>query len=223
MSLENPSNKLEAKDFKKYVSNFTHEAALNGNVYDDRPVILLPEEFFDGLLKFVDFDKEITGAFLVKTKNLISLNVFEINSIITLGIGNEGDVEPEDKKIKAINKLLRNHPELSSIVFHTHPKTLDSHYYSNFSDLGESNKGDAESLTKAFNRNNNYMHVLVTPTHFLTFGKNLPQFKVAKFPEAQSEDERSQIEINRKLKQNIIFSKYEELQNEFRANLDLEE
>ena len=65
---------------------------------------------------------------------------------------------------------------MKTIDYHTHPKNLDPFYYENFSDFGEGKGGDAKALTTALNRNKEYMHVLLTPTHFITYGLKLPQF-----------------------------------------------
>ncbi len=172
---------FEAKNFKNFVSSFRREEARNRSIELNRPSIVLPDEFFEVTASMCnDTDREIRGFFLARKTLNNSNDVYIIESILKLGYGSGGFVQADDDRFSAAIKLLAQHPEMKAIDYHTHPQNLSSHYSENFSNFGEGDGGDAKSLTNALNKNKKYMHVLITPTHFLTYGLDLPQFNVVK-------------------------------------------
>jgi hypothetical protein len=198
-------NKFEARNFKQYVSSITHQEALSGNLETNRPAIVLPNEFFESLKSMcLDTDREVRGIFVVRENSDPSQDVFIVESMLKLGYGSGAFVQPDNDRFNAAIKLLTQHPEIRAIDYHSHPNNLAKHYHENFSDFGEdSTGGDANALTNATNKNNGYMHVLITPTHFLTYGLKLPQFKVVKSTDSD-----------------LVFSKFTDWQNKFNEILN---
>lgn len=178
--MENPNSRFEVKNFKEFVSSFTREDAQDGNIEANRPAIILPQEFLEATLQMCkNTDREVQGIFLAKKNPNSSQDIFIVEGMLNLGYGSGGFVKADSNKLRAAFELLKQNPNIRSIDYHTHPLHLGQHYHENFSDFGEGNGGDANALTDVLNKDNKYMHVLMTPTHFLTYGLKLPQFKVA--------------------------------------------
>jgi hypothetical protein len=205
MEHERPINQFEAKNFRQFVTSFSYDQALSGNLEANHPAIVLPQEFFESVKSMCnDTDRESRGFFLSKKNSNNSQDIFIIESMIKLGYGSGGFVQADDDRFNAAIKLLTQHPEMRAIDYHTHPSQLGSHYSENFSDFGDDSMGgDARALTNALNKNEKYMHVLITATHFLTYGLKLPQFKVSKSTDS-----------------NIVMSKFAEWQDKFNEILN---
>jgi hypothetical protein len=202
-NINNFNNQFEAKNFKQFVSSFSRQEATNQNIESNRPVIVLPFDFFEGTDAMCNnTNREVRGFFLTRKSPNQSQDIFIIEAMLKLGYGSGGFVQADNDRFNAAIELLKQNPEMKAIDYHTHPNQLGSHYHENFSDFGEGNGGDANSLTNALNKNKKYMHVLITPTHFVTYGIQLPQFKVVK------------------MNSNIVMSKYTDWQNQFNEILN---
>jgi len=126
--------------------------------------------------EMVEQEGETRGVLLCKKQD----SIFVVHSIIKIGLGSAGGVQGNDRYIRAMRKLLQENAGfgLRSIDFHTHTTSTPSYYNDKFSDF-ENGGGDFGTLRKYLTINDNYTHVLFTPTHVLTFGKSKPSFKLS--------------------------------------------
>jgi hypothetical protein len=200
------NNNLEANKILEHVSSFTREEALlPTSLESGKRVIILPKDFYQATLDMCEVQKETRGIFLA-SRTFEGDNKFPVEAILETGYGSSGSVFHDEKKFNAINELLKqNRDKVFAIEFHTHPKHLGSHFHNNFSNLG--GHGDVESLKNNVNRNDNYMHVLITPTHFLTFGLSNPKFVVADIDSLSGNQQNTVLR-----KQEDWMNKYKELQ-----------
>lgn len=134
--------------------------------------IFLPKEFYGQIDAMVSQKNELRGIMFYKKSNKSGRQLNYVEFFQTIGRGNSSFVKPEIKKLNASIKFLENNPDYSNIDFHTHPEILNSYYYENFSEE------DKKILEKMLNKNSDYKHVLFTPTHILTFGKNKPSLHI---------------------------------------------
>lgn len=195
-------NRLEAKDISRYVSSVSRNEVtkLNGRLEEGRTRILMPVEFYNSTLEMCRTEKESRGVILVP-KNPQKEGQFLVQAMIIIGSGTSTSVYPDDAKVDAFNKLLREHAsEVQPIDFHTHTQATASgagpYYLQNFSG------GDFSSIANNVNRASYYKHVLFTPTTVLTFGLDMPQFGVASFKQIDPYERQAywQGELNKHLR-----------------------
>ncbi len=157
-------------------------------------LIIIPRQFHLATHNMcMNTEREVLGALVCKkfpNGNLM------IESIITLGYGKPYNVSYDQNKISALEKLKQKHPEFCIIEFHCHTETTGESFYDNFS------SGDLKALAYQISTNNNYCHVLFTPTHVCTCGLNKPKFVASEIK--GTEDDK-------------LFSRYMEIHEEFEA------
>ena len=181
----------EYEPLSKYVTCITRGEAKNMSTVDrNKPLILMPVEFFDGLIGACNAQREIRGVLIVP-KIPRRDGELRVLSVLTTGYGSSGRTGVDDNKLKAINKLLAERNDVGIIEFHTHTTGTIRDYGQYFTDhFSSGENGDFGTLSKNVNRYGSaYKHVLFTPTHILTFGLTNPQFRIVKFRNTDPSDD----------------------------------
>ncbi len=134
---------------------------------ESRQHIFIPQSFAQSIQQMCEHTKETLGCLLGYQLD----GATYIESITVLGKGDEVSVYFDEERILKRNAVISKHPGLISIDFHTHPKNLDSVWWSSFS------QEDKTTIAKHLNLSNDYVHVLFTPTHIGTLAIKKPKVK----------------------------------------------
>lgn len=127
--------------------------------------IIIPEYFMDKTLQVCNGAFEQAG-WLICSKVLVGdLIVYTVENMWVTDTGSAASVYP--------SKTLNLPDTHSGIEFHSHPKALGSTWWNRFS------AGDMNTLTKRMQQKVTYKHILFTPTHMLTFGRETPGIRLA--------------------------------------------
>lgn len=167
------------ENLNEYVTTIKRSSLEGAYVPPSGNCFILPMEFYKLTKNIVKLDGEMRGVLLCKENDSFLI----VHSLIEIGRGNSGGVFTDPKRLKAINKLLQDNlgKGVRAIDFHTHVTSTPRYYDDKFSDfLGGG--GDFGSFREKLERNPDYLHVLFTPTHILTFGKSKPSFALSGKP-----------------------------------------
>lgn len=126
--------------------------------------IIIPKFFYDNTVQMCQTRNETRGFMIGRqTGGKIIIEAF-----LALNMGTSTSVFPDENRFKAARKLLMKHPEIVAIDYHSHPQGTGETWFNQFS------SGDFTAFANAINVNNDYKHVLFTPTHIGTFGLKKP-------------------------------------------------
>ena len=167
----NRANLIEKKDVAQYVSSFDrHEIKNLHRLEENKPWIMMPNEFYNATIEMCEGNRETRGVFLVPRQGIaVTKGHLPVEAMISIGYGSSTAVFPDEQKLDAINKLLFDYKNDSMpIDFHSHTIETGGAFFNTFSDA------DNQSLANNVNRRRGYMHVLFTPTNILTFGMGKP-------------------------------------------------
>lgn len=130
----------------------------------DVNTIIIPEYHMEKTLSMCESSYESAGWLICKKQFSGDYIAYLIEYIFQCDKGGVAHVYP--------TKKLNLPEEYSAIEFHVHPQGLGDHWFNKFS------TGDYDTLIKRQAEQSSYKHVLFTPTHILTCGKELPGIRV---------------------------------------------
>ena len=160
------------------IQTFRREDIENGVYVHKKPLIVLSSNMYDATKEMCHTERENLGRMLYyksEDQSILNQDLFIILHMINIGYGTSVSTYPDEKRSAASHKLLSMHPKLSFIDYHTHTVSTGDAYTQQFSSM---DGGDISRLTTLIERYEGYMHVLFTPTHILTFGRNRPYFAI---------------------------------------------
>lgn len=126
--------------------------------------IIIPNFFYENTVQMCQVRNETRGFMVGRQTN----GKIIIEAFLALNMGTSTNVFPDENRFKAARKLLMKHPEIVAIDYHSHPVGTGEYWSDKFS------SGDIAAFANAINVNNDYKHVLFTPTHIGTFGLKKP-------------------------------------------------
>lgn len=132
--------------------------------------IILPKAFFKSTTQMATTQDETRGVFITNPDVVGRSTVHRVVFMEVLGTGTSTSVYPVEARMKAAEELLRMHPSFRSIDFHVHTTGTGDSFHDRFSD------GDFRTIARNLSQAPGYKHVLLTPTHVLTFGTSKPTF-----------------------------------------------
>jgi hypothetical protein len=171
------------------IQSFPRTEIVSGLHRNQKPLIVLPIEMYDATLKMCRARNEVRGIMFYMT----SADHHIVRHMINIACGSPVEVSEEYtdiKKLNAANQLLHEKPDLKYIEYHTHTIGTGQIFYDRFSGMG----GDIGVLLNRLEKNPNYMHVLFTPTHILTFGVEKPGFAITTAPSSTIGQEMTEID-----------------------------
>jgi len=153
------------------IKKFKREALLNAEVKKiECNTIVIPQTFWQETIDICNGENEKAGWLICKKAFAGDHILYLVECMYTSTEGNSGSVTPK------LRLTLSN--DHTVIEFHVHPIGLGETWFDKFSDFGE--RGDIATLNERLNIVPQYKHVLFTPTHLLTFGKEELDIRIAK-------------------------------------------
>lgn len=139
-----------------------------------RSTIVLPYILYNETLDICNCDYEQAG-FLYCSKGVVKgFECYLIEYIRIMTEGSAGNVCPH-------KKVVMSPPEkYVAIEFHVHPQILGAFWHDKFS------SGDYREFDVRNNNEIAYKHVLFTPTHIITYGNPIPDFKIERFDDEKN-------------------------------------
>lgn len=158
-------------NIKDFIQSSKREDAFGASL--GQVSIVLPVALYEGTMQMCTSTEKETRGILVCTKSTVNSNLLIVAAMIPLGIGTSTVVFPDEEKYNRAISWFQRNPEFVPIDFHSHTTATGQAYYDSFS------QGDVNAFISMVNKNNDYKHVLFTPTHICTFGIKKPVFIVA--------------------------------------------
>lgn len=151
---------MNLKDF----TSFEARGIMPSTVSTADIYIIIPKFFYNNTVQMCQTRNETRGFMIGRQID----GKIIIEAFLALNMGTSTSVFPDENRFKAARKLLMNHPEIVAIDYHSHAEGTGEYWFNKFS------SGDFTAFANAINVNNDYMHVLFTPTHIGTFGLKKP-------------------------------------------------
>ncbi len=146
----------------------------NGRVIYQKQNLVFSPFLYENTKQIVQSRQETRGIILSNQQTTGDKKFFLALYMQILGMGDEVSVYVDPDKKKAIMELLQRHPELKAVEFHSHTTETGKIWEQRFS------PGDYNSIHQMRKKNPDYTHVLFTPTHILTNGREKTSFVLAR-------------------------------------------
>lgn len=134
--------------------------------------IIIPREIEDRLTDLTLLKEESNGVLLYRRKG----DECPVEYMQMTGIGDEGHVQSDPRRIKMLNKFFQQNPDYRVIKFHTHTVgTIKKHgrkYARQFSG------GDIDGIREYLKHDREFIAMLVTPETTLLSGWDNPQLRI---------------------------------------------
>jgi hypothetical protein len=127
--------------------------------------IILPMYFVNKIEALHQHKNETTGYLICSRDSKDFNNIYIVEHLCITGEGNGGSVSNTFKVVSRTHCVIQ---------FHVHPEHLGQYWFDRFS------SGDFDTFREKMKEDEQYIHILFTPTHILTFGKSKCDIRIGR-------------------------------------------
>lgn len=135
-------------------------------------IVLLPRNLESKLDNLTELVEEVNGILLYRPR----VNECLLEAMFITGLGTEGHVISEQKRIELANQFFKKNPNYKFVRFHTHSKGTIKKYSSYFAK--HFSQGDIDSIKEQLKLDRTFIAMLVTPERKLLSGIDNPHLEI---------------------------------------------